>query len=72
MPTSSLHQHFAERGSIRLAREELGRIERQIGTGSARNATGGYSAERARHLNRLRYSEAVCRAHVLALEKAAA
>jgi hypothetical protein len=65
-------QEAAKRGDLRLAREELARIEHQIGTGSARNAYGQWSAAQARRLNRLRYREATYRARVGVLEKAAA
>jgi hypothetical protein len=62
----------AGRGALRLAREELARIEKQIGTGSARNANGQWSAAQARCLNRLRYLQATYRARVGLLERTAA
>jgi len=65
-------QEAARRGELRLAREELARIEHQIGTGSARNASGQWSVAQARCLNRLRYLQATYRARVGLLEKAAA
>jgi hypothetical protein len=60
---------FCTRGELRLARDELRRIERQIGTGSARTATGEWSPAKARRLNRLRHRQAVCNARVTALEE---
>jgi hypothetical protein len=56
-------------GELRLARDELRRIERQIGTGSARTATGEWSSAKARRLNRLRHRQAVCNARISVLEK---
>ena len=64
-------QEAATRGKLRLAREELARLERQIGNGSARNASGQWSAAQARCLNRLRYSQATAKARVALLERAA-
>ena len=57
------------RWELRLARHELTRIECQIGTGSARTATGEWSPAKARRLNRLRYRQAVCNARIIALEE---
>jgi len=55
----------AERcGELHLAQQELAWIERLIGTGSARDATGQWSASEARRLNRLRHREAISRAHI--------
>ena len=65
-------QQGAGRGALRLARAELARIEKQIGTGSARNANGRWSAAQARSLNRLRYLEATYRARICLLERTAA
>ena len=62
----------ANRAELRLAREELARIERQIGTGSARNSDGEWSSAQARRLNRLRYGQTTYRARVGRLEKVAA
>jgi hypothetical protein len=59
----------SRRWELRLARQELSRIERQIGTGSARTATGEWSPAKAGRLNRLRYRQAVCNARVTALEE---
>ena len=72
MPTALRnHEHRPTESAI-LARAELARIERQIGSGSARNGAGRWSAVRARRLNRLRYREAVCKARALTLEEAVA
>jgi hypothetical protein len=65
-------QEAIRRGELRLAREELDRIERQIGTGSARTATGEWSSAEARRLSRLRYREALSRARLITLQEAAA
>jgi hypothetical protein len=63
----------AARGNeLRLARDKLARIERQIGTGSARTNEGRWSRARARSLNRLRHDQAACKARLALLEKAAA
>ena len=65
-------QEAARRAELHFAREELARIERQIGSGSARNASGHWSAAQARCLNRLRYGQATYRVRVGLLEKRAA
>jgi hypothetical protein len=54
---------------LRLPRVELHRIERELGTGSARTAAGKWSSAKARRLNRLRYRQAVCKARIIALEE---
>jgi hypothetical protein len=64
-------QEAATRGELGLAREALARIERQIGTGSARNADGRWSAAQARCLNGLRYGQATYKARIGLLERRA-
>ena len=65
----SIHDATGQ-AALRLARDELARIERQIGTGSARDAAGRWSPARARDLNQLRHAQAVCNRRIVELQAA--
>jgi len=65
-------QEATTRDELHLAELELAHIEQQIGTGSARDGSGLWSAAHASRLNALRYRQATCRARVSVLKKAAA